>query len=692
MEAAARRTRLATSRAAIAAITLATTAILATPGHATRVSSLAAAHRHGQTFLTWTSPAGVGWTYRAYASNLPLDDAGDLAGATLLGAVGDSTWCDRRLSGLRNVVSAFSIDSAAAPLTPVRGLFVATPLATGTRYYAVTAQLGAGSEDTSLLPGTNALAIPVPETMARPRPVYQRTLIQPPFTFEVYTLWTTDVATALFPAMSNRASWPYDHAVVRGGAAPANGLLFRGHGRGGNFLNGLGSTGQAGEWRGAVDDYVSNGDVATSFYGYHEDYDVLAINLPPTTGIVRGVTHARVLFTLDWALANLPVDAQRIYTSGGSMGASFGVFLAAHDPERVAAVWGTVPRADLSFVPDPSGFPRAAFNRMWGDVAATNLPTDEGMPVYDRLNARHLAALNAARGVAPMVMFSGRQDIVVGWNEKPPWFAAMQTHRQGGYFFWDNRPHGGAPGAWSPMEDARYLYRFRRDRSFPALSRCSADHDPGDGDPASGDSVGTINGFVEWDTTIVDQPTKWQVTLSLRSLATRWNTFAAPESCTADITPRRLQRFIVTPGSVYAYRVELASDGAIIQAGVLAPDSLGLLTVPAARIHRTGTRVVIEPLETAAVDPGSIGFGPRIQLSRHPVRDFAMVAAVWPGRGPASLELMDVAGRRVRRLWNSPAAHGSVEVRLDGRGLGGGVYFLVARQGGTIVSRRVVVL
>lgn len=679
----------------IAVLTIGVVAFVATPGHATSVSSLSAAHRNGQTFLVWTTPPGVGWTYRAYASSQPLDDAADLAGATLLGAVGDSTWYDRRLSSLRGGVHAFVIDSATVPLASTRGLFVATPITDGARYYAVTAQLSSGAEDTSLLPGSNALATPLGELVKTPRPVYQRTLTQGAITFEVYTLWTTNVATPSFPAMSNRASWPYDHALVRGGVAPDNGLLFRGHGRGGNFLQGIGTTGQAGEWRVALDDHLSNGDVASFFYGYHEDYNVLAANLPPLAGIIRGVTYARVLFTLDWALANHPVDPARIYTLGGSMGASFGVFLASHDPERVAAVWGTVPRADMGFRPDPAGHPRPAFNRMWGDVTAVNLPTDEGLLVYDRMNARYLAGLNAARGLAPMVMFSGRNDIVVGWNEKPPWYEAMQTHRHGGYFFWDNRTHGGvnaAPGAWTPMETPRYLYRFRRDRSFPALSNCSADHDPGNGDPAVGDSVGTINGFVEWDTTIVDQPGRWKVTLSLRNLVTRWGTMVAPESCAVDLTPRRIQAFVVAPGTVYSYRVERSSDGAAVQSGLLIPDSLGLITVPAARIFRTGSSVVIEPLGLVSVHPDSPKLSPQIQLSRHPVRGSTVVTTVWPAHGLASLDIVDVSGRRLRSLWSGPATPGGVEVRLDSAGLAAGVYFLVARQAETLASRRIVIL
>jgi hypothetical protein len=37
--------------------------------------------------------------YRLYRSNTPIVSTADLDGAILVGAVGDSTWCDRRLTG-----------------------------------------------------------------------------------------------------------------------------------------------------------------------------------------------------------------------------------------------------------------------------------------------------------------------------------------------------------------------------------------------------------------------------------------------------------------------------------------------------------------------------------------------------------------------------------------------------------------
>src|SRR4051812_37009033 len=54
---------------------------------ATTVTGLAALHHDGQTFLTWTCPAGTGWTYRVYASSQNIRRTSDLGSATAWGSV-----------------------------------------------------------------------------------------------------------------------------------------------------------------------------------------------------------------------------------------------------------------------------------------------------------------------------------------------------------------------------------------------------------------------------------------------------------------------------------------------------------------------------------------------------------------------------------------------------------------------------
>src|SRR5258705_11626339 len=246
-------------------------------------------------------------------------------------------------------------------------------------------------------------------------------------------------------------------------------------------------------------------------------------------------------------LKTFPVDPARVYAFGHSMGGSFGVFLALTAGDRVAAVGPTVAKVDLSDFRLSDLYP-ALFEPMWGS-AVLDLPTDQGINVYERLRAASLAALPTTREVAPIISFSGRADEIVGWPEKIPFYAAMEANYHGGRYFWDQRAHSG-PGGMDLEGALTELYRFRRDRSWPAFSHASCNDDPGTGDPATGDSIGSINGCVDWDDTIVDLADRWEVLIKPPAITTLSGVRPAPSFLTVDVTPKRLQKFIVHPGTL----------------------------------------------------------------------------------------------------------------------------------------------
>ena len=674
----------------------------------TGATGLTAACRDGQTFLTWTCPPDTAWTYRVYASASPITQPGDLGPATLLATLGDSTWYDRRLSVLTGVTHAYRPDSGAAPLGADRGLFVATPGAAGARYFAVTAQLAGYPENHAVTPGVNTLGAPVFEQLDAPRPVWQGVvMVNGTIPANIYTLWTGDHDTPAFPAMANLPGITYDCAVVRGGVAPNNALYVSLHVRQGNVLQCVYGTGAApGEWVLGLDDPLNTEDGGTFWYGYHQGYITTEpLNPVPGSGTVIDYTLRRVAHTLRWARRNFAVDTTRVYAFGFSMAAVGDLLLALRHPDLIAAVLAVVGKVDFSFLGEPN--PAALFNpgnglrvvadRLWGPVAE-DLPASEGGAIYDQLNASKAVAALGAVAMSPLMTLDGRNDAALGWAEKVPFYRAMREARQGGTFFWDQRDHlGSGSAAWTPMTQPSWLYRFRTDRSFPALSRCSADGDPGDGGAAGGDSVGTINGYVEWDTSFVDQPARWQVGLHTRDLTMRWGPAPGPDSATADVTPRRLQSFAVHPDSAYAWSVKRVADGAVVQQGTVVGDSLGLVTVPGVKIYRGGSllRLSIPGTDWDAVT--GVSDRPRpparlaLALAPNPARGDATLSVRCPGGGEARVELFDPGGRRVREVYRGPGT-GTLTLRLDQRGLAGGLYFVVATQGGQRSIRRLVVL
>jgi hypothetical protein len=665
----------------------------------TQVSGLVATHRNGQTFLTWTAPPGLGWTYHVYRSLQPITSASSLASATLLAQVGDSTWCDHRLYVLTGTAHHLAVDSLAPPLATTQGLFVETPAMSGSAWYAVTAQLASYDEDRAITPGVNALTSPVAEQVATPRPVFQRTLPVGTLNADVYALWVDDHDTPLAPAMANRAGMLFDCAIVRGGTS--GGMLIRPHQRQGNFLGVLAGTSTPGEWVLALDDPLPNGE-NTFWYGYHENYDVTSqANVPPTTGVVRDYTMRRVLLTVLWARRNFPIDTTRVYAYGYSMGGIGSVLLAYRRPDLLAAVISVCGKYDFSFLDDPN--PANAFNsgglirdvtdRMWGTVA-TNLPTSEGSPIYSRLNDGVLNGSIEPSWLPPIMAFNGRNDVTVGWAEKISWYQSLRDHRTGGYEFWDLRDHT-SPGeaAWTPMEDMRYLYRFRTRRSFPALTHCSADDDPGNGNAASGDSVGMINGYVEWDTTLVDQPTLWETTLRLRYVSTKWGPVPTPDSLRVDVTPRRTIAFRPVAGEWCSWQVLRLNDNALVASGTVRADSLARITIPAVPVSLWGARLdIFRTGGTAVSDDARIPIRLSLALSRNPVSTGAMLAVAWPRAEAARVDLVDVTGRRIACLWQGRATPGAIRIALDTSHLPDGLYFAVARTAEERVSHRVVVV
>jgi hypothetical protein len=666
---------------------------------AVQVSGLAALHHDGQTFLTWNSPSGNGWTYRVFVAASPIETELDLTLATPVGEVGDSTWCDRRLFSVSGTAYGYAVDSAATPLGPGQGLFVRTAAAAGLCWYAVTCQAGSGPEDRTITPGGNAMALPVSETPMLPRPVFQRILygdLNRPS--DVYTLWTSDVETPFFPVMCNRPSMAYDCSLLRG--LPGGGLNFHAHYRGGSFYLAQIASGMPGEWVIKLDDFIRTPSVNTFWFGYHEDYNIesFASQPIPTDGIVPDYTAKRVVFSLEWARRSFPVDTTRVYVVGSSMGGIAAAFLPMWRPDLIAATMAVVPLFDFSFLTDPNPLnqlnagagTRWHCDRLWGEVA-TDLRMEDGTPVYERLNCGAFAASLESRFVPPIFAFTGRNDVVLGWAEKIPFFHAMNQHRAGGTFFWDTRTHSnsGVSGAFQWMQDLRYLYRFRTNLSFPALSNCSANGDPGNGEAAVGDSIGTINGFLEWDPAIVDQPESWQVELKMRDLTTMWGVLPAPASATVDVTPRRLQSFKVGPGQPASWWVRRPGTGEVLQSGSVVADAMGVLTIPGVVVPRSGCRLEVGGW---AGDMTLDWRRPRIGPLPYPIRGPVQFAVEWPRAGEATVLVLDVAGRMVRTLHRGGVARGWQSTRIDPSGLPNGIYFVSARAGDFAAAQRFVVL
>jgi pimeloyl-ACP methyl ester carboxylesterase len=669
-----------------------TTSLIATPASATSVANLVATFRDGQTFLTWDDLPGTGWIYHVMSSSTPIDDAASLDNASELAQVGDNSAVDQRITSLVGATLTYRISPTDPPLAATKGLFVATPTIGALTYYAVTVEKIGMGQDLSLVPGRNTLTSPVWERVQRPQPVWQRTLTSP--TGEDYVLWTTNSPSTLMPAMCNLPGRAFHFGIVQGTAGGA--LIVTGHGRGGNFLNSIFGSGTPGEWVLSIDDYLPTGDLSSFYFGYEQNYDLeQPYNFPRATGgLVNDFTEQRVMFLLDWADQAIPHDPKRVYAMGVSMGGSFAFFMAWHHPDRIAGTLSVIPKVCTGYRPDVFPGLRDSFDRMWGSPDI-DLPTTTGARVFQWMDGREQARIERHRGSAPMVAFCGINDTVTGWAEKVAYFQSMQANDAGGTWFWDERGHYDASNTaeWYPMMGAKLLYKYRLDQSYPAFTNCSSNGNFGNGDATTADPIGQINGLVDWDeTAMLDTQLRWEVTLKTRSVSTLDGIIGAPPSLNVDVTPRRLQTFIVAQNVLYRFEVRRRADGVLIQAGTASADQDAMLTLPQVQVVDGGVRLAVFPTTTAGVTPETSGRGvPHLALSRNPVQDKASLTIEWPGEGDGVVELFDMQGRRVRTEF-AGSAKGLTERTFRTADLSPGLYVLSARQGTAKALRRVTVI
>jgi pimeloyl-ACP methyl ester carboxylesterase len=371
-------------------------------------------------------------------------------------------------------------------------------------------------------------------------------------------------------------------------------------------LHGFGDTWEAivgnADWFPDAFVLIPNDPLGSWFYGYSDQ-------LPggdPNRGTVVNYTERRLLAYLEHFQAKYPIDPNRIFVVGGSMGGTGATMLALRYPRIFAgadARKGATNRVHCKW--------RSQCETLWGSVAS-KVKNDAGVNVWDWQNMAWYAAHHHADATW-LRTYHGREDVSIPYRQVagPPgvqpmsFYAALEKFGIGHQCIWDGSSHSRKPEPaftaddwWDPLTDATCFLRL--DRSFPAFSGFSRDDDPGTG---AGDAVGTdndlgdntydgdkqggLNRFLRWNTTtIVDEPARYAIELELSSGANGYH----GDGETVDVTPRRLQRFAVKPGARYAWTCA-GSPG-----GEAAADAEGLLTVRGVRVGKEWRTLAITPL------------------------------------------------------------------------------------------------
>jgi hypothetical protein len=363
-----------------------------------------AAHRHGQTFITWSERGDLsGERYQVYRHSAPIT-AGNVAQATLLAEVGKGSgnvWTDRYKEGGSEYdwqwryLERAVIENGASPLPAGTGLLVWTPnqqdiTRAANAHYAVVVVTSTG------IPQSPMQAGPIAESVADPRPVLARAeaggdvrlyiqymdLREWNATFHAPSPGRLLGLSEDDPRIAHALAYAYTYVV----AAPNPGncagnvvpqvmpLHVPLHGWSGDADGpDLGRSPYYCSWEiRAVD------TAQTWWFGFAEECDFRTGDLPGNGDRVANFTEQRLLRmvhdTLRDPVLGPRIDPERVYIYGTSMGGSGTLAIASRYPRPFAAAYAGQPMTDYATSGDGGGVDwRSDVDWKWG-APALDLP------------------------------------------------------------------------------------------------------------------------------------------------------------------------------------------------------------------------------------------------------------------------------------------------------------------------------
>lgn len=613
--------------------------------------ALSASHTSGQTFLIWKERADLqGEQYRIYRSSAPID-ASNFSQAHLLYQVGEDSstiWTNFFVANdiwNARLTQRMVVENGAAPLREGTGALVWTLAAedfggasSGEGYYAVTVAGADGKEifsaDYTFGPVAELVNDPLPveisaSTPQQPGPGghyylqymdlrrWNPTFHAPNSTNEYYGRDPKD------PLIQGALAYAYDYSIFAptpelcGGQVPETLPVMI-------FLHGY-----RGNRYGTPDvypyPYCAYGvypidQSETWWFGFARSHDYRTGEPVPAGDVIENFTEQRVLRMLYDLIRNPPgtaaVDQQRIYLFGHSMGGTGSLAFAQRYPNIFAAIYSGQPVTLFRFTPGVEEYWPWDTAQIWG-------AQDLNLPV----------ASNAPNGWAgPIQKFDGAG--VFDWQDLPSAFDPNASPKR---FALDMVPFGidhgtiddavifssqgqpiypllvANPRAWAgaitrenhlwsvfgfPLANlARqgdvpfYGLSVIRDETIPGFSRLSGNLTAKPTDVTSyNQTLLWSASWNPWDGAPVDNPDEWQMSFCAVDPG---KTECSGKSITTDITPRRLQRFQITPGQTYTWQIVAIRGSRTIASGEITPDENGLLTVKEVTVIPGGIRLRI---------------------------------------------------------------------------------------------------
>jgi len=560
----------------LAASVIAVVCSVSTVAAAATVTDLKAAHRNGQTFITFTKNAGSGakTTYDVYRDTSPIT-SGTIGGltpiATLTQDSGRLLYADDPGSATdgQNLMSGFIVEDDGSHLAPNKSLLVWTTASSGTYCYAVT-----NSGDSTVIGGMNSLSSCVAETRQEVPGVIRlnRTSISGYtlyryFAWEDYSTWDHSEwgyyghrFNVMVPTSGISAPFPlllYLHSAGEGGYfEPRAGLNA-------DVRHGVIIQARDNDFSGIRDPYTGTSVPGSRWFGR---FDTAA-------GLYKSVTEDRLLRYVKLVRDNatgdsvdFQLDSNRIYVYGASLGGA-SMHIASHYPDIFAAAGSSIGWIDSS----------------WGGGSTERVNSSSGPTLSEYLDMAYQAAHTR---LPPIYYAFGANDSTINPANYPAALAVFETHHQAYMAQWKDTGHSEyAPSysQWNPNQGAGYL-RFALNEAYPAFGNAStSDRPPTMPAPANGQR----NGYLDWGSGL--HPVGAPIEDSVKSFGITLRSLSVDAS--ADVTIRNAQQFLPESGQRVEWRNE-SQTGQVLQSGVAVADGQGLVTVRV-QIAASGNRLTL---------------------------------------------------------------------------------------------------
>lgn len=282
----------------------------------------------------------------------------------------------------------------------------------------------------------------------------------------------------------------------------------------------------------------------------------------------------RVLATVDWMLTHYPIDRERVYLRGISMGGSGSLGIGMRRGDLFAAIYTGVP-AGVDHLMFRMGFPEAA-------------PGPEASAAARRDYLRAVSGFGLP-DAPPLLVYASQTDIWSKGQERL--LRAAHDGRHALVFAWGPWGHITHYEQTDPAAEQYPWLSIRRNQAYPVFTNTSTDqHYPGHMGKGA-DQNGQLNAYFRW-AVVRDTADQFAIELRLVQPGELSRPARLPLEATTDLTLRRLQQF----GKHRHCQWRLEEGGKLLASGQVRRDEAGLLTIPRLKITAKPARLYLSPL------------------------------------------------------------------------------------------------